>query len=201
MQFGQNVKAVFSYLVALAVIGALSTSLAFAQGRDFNGQNLNNKNFEGQALNGANFSGATLVGTNFRNASLKGAKFDGAQMQNTNLNNADLTGADMRNMFGVPPIFYTHNTNFTQVNMEGLDLKGSAFYGVNFSNANLRGTINWDQIGFNNFRGADLRGANLRSAPDQRGSTEGRFFGAVYDDQTIWPEWFDVVKSGARKAP
>ena len=199
MLFGQTMKTVFSYLGALAVMGALSTSLAFAQSRSFKDQDLNGKSFAGQALDSADFSGATLVGVNFRGASLKGAKFDGAQVQNTNLAGADLTGADMRNMFGVQYLFFSQKTNFTEVNMEGLDLKGQPFYQVNFRNANLRHTTGWNQIFNCSFRGADLRGANLMSA--QQGGTEGMFVGAIYDESTIWPKWFDVAQSGAKKAP
>lgn len=200
MLFRQNVKVAFLYLGTLAVIGALSTSLAFAQPRIFKDQDLNGKSFEGQGLDGADFSGATLVWTIFKGASLRGAKFSGAQVQNIDLSGADLTGADMHNMIGVQNLFFSFQTNFTDVNMEGLDLNDQLFYQANFSNANLRGTTGWGSISSSNFRGADLRGANLRSAPNG-GGMEGMFVGAKYNGDTLWPKWFDAAKSGAKMVP
>jgi uncharacterized protein YjbI with pentapeptide repeats len=160
MFFRQGVRIAVSHLAALAVIGALSTTVVFAQGRSFKDQDLKFKNLAGQALNGADFTGAILVSTDFHGASLKGAKFDGAQLQNTNFAGADLTGADMRNVYGVFSMLFANGADFTQINMEGVDLKGTSFYG-----------------------------------------SSGMFVGAIYNDDTIWPKWFDVAQSGAKKTP
>ena len=196
MLFRQVARSVLTFVVALCLSGALMTSSSMAQGKDFKDQDLKNKSFRGQALDGADFSGATLVHTDFSGASLRGAKFDGAEVTVAIFAGANLTGADMRNMFGT---FITGETNFTNVNMEGLDLKRTSFYNGNFRNANLRKTTGWSSVYSSSFRGADLRGANLmgmKPVPDQG----GMFFGAIYDDDTIWPKWVDLAKSGAKKA-
>lgn len=196
MLFGSAAKTAFSFFAALLITGALSMSPASAQGRDFKDKDLKGASFRGQALDGADFSGATLVSADFYGASLRGAKFDGAEVTNAIFTRANLAGADMRNTFG--RFIVTYDTDFSQVNMEGLDLKGTNFYGANFRGANLRKTAGWGSCSNCSFRAADLRGANLMSMP--QGGREGMFFGAIYDDATIWPRWVDVARSGAKKA-
>jgi len=170
---------------------------SFAQGRSFKDKDLSSQSLNGQNLAGADFTGATLQWTNFTGANLRGAIFADADLRSAALTSADASGADFRNAL-VALGFSANYTNFTGANLEKLDFKGTKMYKANFTNANLRGTTGWGSCAECNFRGADLRGANLITAESGGPSGSRVFFGAIYDDTTVWPAWVDVAASGAR---
>jgi uncharacterized protein YjbI with pentapeptide repeats len=180
-----------SVLVAILV----STSSLPAQSADFKGQDLSGKSFKGKNLTGADFSGAILRSADFSGAVLKGANFHQADLTNAIFTGSDLTEADLRDIVG--PFISSQGTNLTKANLEGLDLNRTNFYSANIRGANLKGTSGWGGVAFCSFRAADLRGANLKSM--STANPAGMFVGALYDDATVWPDWVDVAKSGAKK--
>jgi hypothetical protein len=170
----------------------LIASSAFAAPKDFHDQDLKEKIFSGGTLNGADFSDAILKNAKFEGASLKRANFKGADLTGVWLTEADLTEADLTDVKGIPLCIHSH---FDHAKMQRFDLKTNdcTFKGADLREAKISGyTYNCD------FSGADLRGANLRAmAVPPKGQSENRWKGALYDDDTAWPDGFDPVAEGA----
>ena len=71
----------------------------------------------------------------------------------------------------------------TETYLEGADLRGADFRRANLTEAIFEGVDGFvGRWASSNLRGADFRGA-------------------IYDDKTMFPEGFDPVESGMRKAP
>ena len=156
--------------------------------KDFHDQDLSGKDFSNATLNRADFSDATLKGTNFNTASLKNATFKGANIEGASFSAADLTGADMRGTAG--------SAGFTKANVTGANFEKATFSGggckcrgTNFKGCIIHSGIGPDDFGKANFCGANLRGADLSSK-------EFIFKGAIYDDDTAFPEGFDPKAAG-----
>lgn len=166
-------------------------SLGQTAGKDFHDQNLTEKIFNQGALNGADFSDAILKNAKFDGASLKKANFKGADLTGTWLTGADLTGANLSQIKGAPLCIQSH---FDKANLEEIDLQPNrcTFKGTDLRRAKISGYI-WEC----DFSGADLRGANLRAMTQPTGHSENRWKGALYDDDTAWPDGFDPVAAGA----
>jgi uncharacterized protein YjbI with pentapeptide repeats len=166
----------------------LFAALIVSGAEDHQGENLPKSDFSNKSLNGANFSDAILDYSYFRKTSLKKANFKGASIKWATFSGADLTETDFRETDGSASF---DEANLSKANLEGVTLSG-VHSNVNFRGANLKKTkisasfINCD------FSGVDLRGANLR------GSTHGnsRWKGALYDDDTAFPEGFDPKQAG-----
>jgi uncharacterized protein YjbI with pentapeptide repeats len=186
----------FLFLAAVLAVNAALAAPAWAQARDFRDKDLSERKYQNAQLDGSDFTGATLRNADFYRASLKGAKFVDADLRSCVFSRADLAGADFT---GAVMPFIVLDANMAKAKLEGLDLKQASTFGVNFEGANLRNTKGWEEITNANFRGADLRGANLGGVrktdlkPDQ-------FKDAVYDAKTRWPQWLDEEMLGARKA-
>jgi len=181
-------KKTFALLtVALSFLNLAAVS--YAEGKDYHDQDLKNKDFANGSLNGADFTDAILDHAVFTNASLKKAVFKGANLNFTSFYKADLSGADLREATG---FIRFSTTNLTGANLEGLTLHPDTdciFRGANLKKCKI--TAGYSGCDFSN---ADLRGANLR------GSTipaTTRFKGAIYDDDTAWPDGFDPKAVGA----
>ena len=97
---------------------------------------------------------------------------------------ANLEGANLENPDEKKP----KGERFKGANLKGEMLSGANFEGADFEGANLMGAF---LMGANlkgaNLKGADLYGANLKYA---------ELLGAVADEDTRWPAWFDPVKRG-----
>lgn len=174
----------------LTIVTLLST--ATAAPKDFHDQNLAGKSFDNASLNGADFSDATLKEARFDNASLKRANFKDADLQGTWLTGADLTDADLTDAKGQPLCSRSH---FDHAKLQRIHLTAdnSTFKGADLREAIVAGYI-WNC----DFTGADLRGANLRGMTvPPKGQAPNRWKGALYDDDTAWPEGFDPVAEGA----
>lgn len=178
-------------LVALASLIIGFTAPVQAEPKDFHDQDLKGQIFNGQILNSANFADAILKEAKFDGCSLKHAVFKGADLTGTWLTGADLTEADLSNAVGTPLCLGSH---FDRANLEGLNLSPnrSTFKGTDLKGAKISGYI-WEC----DFRGADLRGANLRAMTQPTGNSENRWKGALYDDDTAWPDGFDPAAAGA----
>jgi uncharacterized protein YjbI with pentapeptide repeats len=113
-------------------------------------------------------------------AYLRGAELAGAFLGGADLFAADLAAADLRG-----------------ADLGGAHLGSADLSGADLSRANLFGA----DLGWAELRGANLHGADLRRA-DLRGArlTGADLSGAVYDDETLWPEGFDPVPAGAIRA-
>lgn len=180
-------KILTSLATFLCLLGLADISLA--EGKDYHDQDLKNKDFSNGSLNGADFTDAVLDHAVFINASLKKAIFKGANLNFTSFYKADLSGADLRGVTGSPRF---STTNLTGANLEGLTLHPDTdcvFRGANLKKCKIT-------VGFSNcdFSNADLRGANLRASPFPAST---RFKGAIYDDDTAWPDGFDPKAAGA----
>jgi len=165
-------------------------------GKDFNSQNLPNKNFYNSNLQDVNFDHANLNGSNFQKANmekvnlnfatlnkanLKGTKLQDAILtfttcKETNFSNANLQNADLSNA-------NLSTTNFSKANLSYANLSNTIsetanYSGANLSNAELKGA---------RFYGANFSGANLENVD----LSTVRFNRAEYDDLTKFPEGFD----------
>lgn len=131
------------------------------------------KKFEG-------FGPVNFAGASFKNAKMYGASFVGA-----NLSNSDFTGADLR------------SADLRKTNMAGANLEGLKIQRINFEEANLKGA-NFTGAYFERaiLRKADISGVNFTGAKLVATSFEG----AIYDQNTIWPEGFDFSNLGLIKA-
>ncbi|HWB61328.1 MAG TPA: pentapeptide repeat-containing protein [Chthoniobacteraceae bacterium] len=185
-------KSVILRFIAIITSSALAQA-AFADGKDFHDQNLKNHDFRQTTLNGANFEGATLDGANFNNASAKNANFKGASLGGgggmTTFQMTDLTGADFRESTGKP--FFDRAT-LDKANFEGVALSPE---GCSLRGADLKGAKLVDAMNHCDFTGADLRGANLRAAMPS-GLKSSKWKGAIYDDDTSFPDGFDPKDYG-----
>ena len=180
--------------VALSLM-MLPVTTASAQGRDFSNQDILEKNFTGQTLDGANFSGASIVHSRFFQASLRGATFQAADIRGgSSFSEADLTGADFRGVTSFN--FIADKANFTRANFEGVDFNRFGGTNLNFRDANLSKSRGMGICGPCNFRGADLRGANLLGLSQH---PNNNFTDAVYDNATRWPTWADPDALRARR--
>jgi hypothetical protein len=75
--------------------------------------------------------------------------------------------------------------------MRGMDLRGTNLSGADLTGASLRHA---------NFTGADLSGADLRNANLTGATLTGtKLLGAVWNDETEWPEGFDAGAHGMRQ--
>ena len=146
-------------------------------------------------LVGADLVGSTLVGvdlsaSNLMAVNLSQARLNNAMLLQTNLNGADLVGADLRGAL------------LLGANLNSADLRGAKLAGANLLGASLRGA---------DLRGADLRAARLLATGDPLdqtsynspavramtaqtwnalASSDADLSGAVYDNETRWPEGF-----------
>lgn len=82
---------------------------------------------------------------------------------------------------------YCAGANFTKANFEGLTFEldfGCTYRGANLKMCKISGGGDTGQ----DFSGADLRGANLRAV---RTLAVARWKGAIYDEDTAFPDGFD----------
>ena len=157
-------------------------------GKDYHDKGLSGKDFSKAKLDGANFSDATLKGVNFVGAGLKKAIFKGATIEGGNFCDADLTGTDMRDTVGA---ICSMRTNFAGANFEGTTFGPSMWSkcpGANFKKAIIGGIF--DIVDFSN---ANFCGASLRS---MSAGKKVIFKGAIYDDDTSFPDAFDPEDAG-----
>jgi len=176
--------------IAFSLLALVSSAVAVP--KDFHDQNLPDKDFSNGTLNGADFTDAVLRNAKFDHASLKRAIFKGADIQGAWLTGADITDADFTDAKGSALCSHSH---FDRAKMQRVDLKCNdcTFKGADLREAKISGYIyNCD------FSGADLRGTNMRAmAVPPKGQAENRWKGALYDDDTAWPDGFDPVAEGA----
>lgn len=164
---------------------------AAAGGKDFHEQDLKGKDLTGASLDNANFAEATLDHTNLTNASAKNADFKGASFVWLSAPHANFSGADFREttIFG-----YFEGADFSGANLEGGEMQHAGLYAAKFRGANLRRTKGWSVSREADFSKADVRGANFRGVD---ANNMPRFRGALYDEETAWPEGFDPKAAGA----
>jgi uncharacterized protein YjbI with pentapeptide repeats len=136
---------------------------------------------------------------NFRGASLRGADLRGAEPFRADFTDADLTGAKLGGAH------YSENTRWPRGfdpwdHGASLQMDGGEYRGVRWRGVNLRGADLEDA----EFSGADLRQANLSYTYlahtwfDNARLDGVNLTGAVYDEQTAWPDGFNPEAHGAR---
>ena len=162
----------------------VSFYLAKLNGADMSGANMSQTSLSsaqliGADLSRANLSQANLVETNLNHADLSGADLSGAELLQASLTNADLRGVELSGA-------YINNADLYQADLRGANLSLANLWMANLKQANLRGADLSDAFLFDvNLNGADLTRANLE--------------GALYNENTIWPEGFDPDAAGAIK--
>jgi uncharacterized protein YjbI with pentapeptide repeats len=157
--------------------------------KDYHDQDLKKKDFSNASLNGANFSDAILVEANFDKASMKKANFKGADIKWATFHHADLTEADLRETTGLA---HFSDANLSKSNMEGLTFQlafACKYRGANLKQCKISGQGDQNMDG----SGADLRGANLRAVTTL---ALARWKGAIYDEDTAFPDGFDPAAAG-----
>lgn len=140
--------------------------------------------------------------TSFVKSSLRGLELHRAIFDGLDLTEADFTGSNLR------------NASFNCSLLYGAVMNGSALMNASFIGANMNCVHLLDVVAaYADFSGADLSMANLKNA-DVGGSSfvssnlrnvnfdvkriEGAvFFGAKYNDETIWPKGFSPESFGA----
>ena len=166
----------------------------------------------------------TGVGCDLRGADLTGANLMGAYLIKANLRGVDLTGADLSGVKPLINVGVKQFKYFTGADLTEADLTGAYLRGAYLIRANLRGAI-LKEVDFTgailvkaNLRWVDLRGADLTGAiltasdftaadlsgafligADLRGADHlqgANLTGALYNDETMFPEGFDPVESG-----
>jgi uncharacterized protein YjbI with pentapeptide repeats len=118
-------------------------------------------------LEGAHLEGATLEVAHLEWAHLEGAHLEGAILRDAHLEKADLTKA----------------------RLEGANLEWAHLEEAKLRHAHLEGA----DLGLAHLERAHLEGAHLEGAPLELAQLEG----AIYDDDTGWPDGFDFTAAGA----
>lgn len=133
-----------------------------------------------------------ILHTRYLNGEPDGIKadFSNTDLYGVNLVNQNLKGAEMGGAILIRGLMW--GANFECTNLEKANFKHAVLEGSCLQKANLR----YSNFTGSNLDNADLRGADLTNARIC-GST---FYGAVFDDQTIWPGDFDPYQFGAIKA-
>ena len=179
----------------ILICGLVTVSLSFARadGKDFHDQDLKGRDFTKDDLKGADFSDAVLKDCNFYHGNLPGANFKGADV-NAQFAGANAQGCDFRE---AKLSLFAFQADFSKANFEGVDMSKISLLTNKFRGANLKKTKGWGQASSCDFSGADLRGANLRGMNWMNSDAVPRFRGAIYDEDTTWPEGFDPKAAGA----
>ena len=165
---------------------------------EFAGKNLTARDFKGRTMNGADFSGANLTTAIFTDAVLRHASFKNSVLSGTMFWNTDLSDADFRGASGNPIKFGTRS-NLTNANLEGVTFMVGG--DVNLHQANLKNaTIFASSLNGCDLSKSDLRGTNMRKVNLATGAAGANFRGAQYDDNTSFPDGFDIEGSGVVKA-
>ncbi len=97
---------------------------------------------------------------------------------------------------------FGRKANLTKGLFRDLCLRGIYFDRSNLPHASFcRSHVGWASFREANVFGTDFDGANVCGA-DFRDSNvhEAKIHGAIYDDETLWPDGFDPVAAGAVKA-
>ncbi|MTH47007.1 pentapeptide repeat-containing protein [Intestinirhabdus alba] len=136
-------------------------------GYDFSRMNLHRAILDSLCLDFSLFREAHLRNISIENSSVKNADFYNAALMNAFLKNSDMTGCDFQNSRPIAANF-SHSV-----------LINSNFAGADISRAD--------------FSGANLCGANLCFERYD----EVTLAGALFDENTRWPDKFDPVKEGA----
>ncbi len=176
--------------IALAPLLAIAARVTRAdEPEDFSGDPmLVKRSFVGRVLENANFEGVVATEADFSRARLAGANFHAANLSRAKLWDADLSGADL----SLAKFEYTQvqRTDFSRGKLKGVDLGSTYLMEARFRDADLRGLVGLGSCAAVDFRGADLRGANLMGFKEQS-ATPSKWRGAKYDRATKWPQGFD----------
>lgn len=155
---------------------------------DFTGESVAKRSFAGKVLEKAVFEGVDATQADFTGARLAGANFNGAILSGANLRDADLTGADLRlARLEFPTVSHT---DFSKAQLTGVDLSHVYLQDSRFRGADMRDLRGIGSCATVDFRGADVRGANLMGFKEGS-STPCKWRGAKYDRATKWPQGFD----------
>lgn len=151
-------------------------------------QNLDNLDLSNAILSGLDLSSSSLVNvrlsvaqlqkTNLENSNLSFANLGTASFENAKLKSALLEGVSASSVL-------FRNANLMEVNLKnsylgGADLINANFEGADLTNANFERCVLY---------GTDMRGMNIETA---------NFQGAVFDQNTKWPEGFNPYSKGAK---
>jgi uncharacterized protein YjbI with pentapeptide repeats len=111
-------------------------------------------------------------------------------------------GLDLRevNLDGaILPKAVLTQTNLRGASLNDADLREATLYSADLNQADLnQADLNQADLRQADLRQADLRQANLRQADlTEADLTEADLTGAIYNDETKWPDRYDYQKSGA----
>ncbi len=136
------------------------------QGVNFNNYNLHRVVFEELDLNNSSFIDANLRGSFLAKANFTKANFTRANLISTDLRETNLTNAILINCKAFSALF--ENSNLQNANLEGASIRGASFLN------------------------AKLQGANMKCIDIEN----ALFWGAIYDNYTLWPNTFNPEKYG-----
>lgn len=166
--------------------------------------NLSQSCLRSTRLDRANLYHAILSETDLTGACLREAKLTKANLSNATLNKADLSEANLGSANLQGATFKL--TKLFSANLSKADLRRATFTRADLFNANLAET---DLRGAAFTQQTDLSGANLGGAqigPPRSGfapptgwGDQTSFSGAIYNDETIWPDNVNPSEYGAKK--
>ena len=127
---------------------------------------------------------ASRPGINFRHFAGRGMPMQGRKLAGYNVSDSDFSDSD-----------------FSHADLRDLAIDHSNFEGSDFRQANLQQARFWKvSLRGSDWRGADLRGALLLDLDLRATQLEGaRFEGACYNANTLWPDGFQIRRSGLKR--
>ena len=164
-------KTKLSFITLLACASAASL---FADGENFDEQDLSRMDFRDKSLIGSSWVGANLTGAQLANTNLTEANFTRANLTSANLESATLTNVDFTDAVIARTRFYSSNltlsqlystTSYKEKNLSMVSFAELDLSNGDFSDANLTATDLWRATLTNvDFTRANLTAADLGSA-------------------------------------
>lgn len=149
-------------------------------------------------LNGANLSFADIRGASLQNANLRGTSILASDFRKSNLRGTDFGGCKFNRLTKFKGAVYDRTTNWGEITAQGAvellrdgDYSRMDLSSVFLADADLR---------YAKFEGANLRMSTLFGCDLANAVLDGSDLrGAVFSRDTLFPEGFDVERSGARR--
>jgi uncharacterized protein YjbI with pentapeptide repeats/menaquinone-dependent protoporphyrinogen IX oxidase len=160
-------------------------------GMDLQGAILSQSKLRDVIMRGADLRETDLTGADLRRANLREASLGWADLERSNASGADLSGA---NLLGA----VLDEADLSRANLSQATLNGARLRGTNLAEADLSRTdLNWADLSGANLQEANLSDASLCWADLREADLTGaNLSGAMYNEQTVWPEGFSPIGAG-----
>ena len=173
---------------------------------DFQNANLFDAKLQGARLGYTNFQGADLLCADLRDIDMSWAPriapkdfFQGANLHSANLQGSQLPGIILHDVCLTGSNL--QNTDLFEASFQDANLSGTEFQRANLAQANFANALmTGSNLSYARLMGANLYDAEIRIKHEDYPQLGGiTVQGAIYDDDTKWPEGFDAKAAGAIK--